>query len=207
MKNKKAGISITLSWFAATIVVFFIILGGLFFEGTIIATKKSLSSDTKVQFKGIHDAAVQREFISFLDSEIIFEGKTMKVADLISERELTGNEKYFVEFKKQMDLFIVKFSSWEWFSSNGFAKYTSIYGASWIRVYDASEVVTKDFTYGSKYSSYAYSSSVESDVQVGLNEPRTLDKTSDCNPLQNSVFMEVFISPTKRVALCMEYVQ
>ena len=204
MKNKSGSFSVTLSWFAATIIVFFIVLGGLFFEGTIIATKKSLSSDNKVQFNGIHDAAVQREFVSFLNSEINFDGKDMRVVDLIADRDLKGNEKYFEEFQKQGNTFLAKFSEWKLFSTNGFDNYNSIYGASFIRIYDSSEKVTKDFEYGSKYTDYE--SSVSSQVQVGINEPRTLNKQSDCNPDSNSVFMELFISKDKHIALCAGYI-
>ncbi len=197
MKNKSGGISITLSWFAATIIVFFIILGGLFFEGTIISAKKGFSSDNSLQFKGVHDAAIEREFVSFLDSKINFEGKDMRVVDLISDKYSTGNEKYFTEFQKQGKSFMNKFSNWQWFSSSGFATYNSTYGNSWIRVYDASEKTEEYYSPNQEHYPSAY---IIESTPLYIGAPK-------CNPFGNSLFFEIFISSNKRVALCMEYKQ
>jgi hypothetical protein len=87
MKNKKAQIPTTLTWFVAFIIIFFIII--LFISASIIiAGKKEMSvlgmgSEIDVVQYGFEDLESQRSLISFLETPIEIDNKKEKIKDLI----------------------------------------------------------------------------------------------------------------------------
>jgi hypothetical protein len=203
MKNKNASASLTISWFGATILVIFILFIYLFFAGTIATAKKSFSdSDYQIKFKSFHDASIEREFLSFLDSQTSFEGKTIRVVDLISDKELYGNERYFSEFLFLSNSFLKKFSiSGEFLLDNNFKTYSSVYSSSFIRIYNSTEIPTEDLSLKSEYSEYTAWASYDTITST------TADGTMNviyCSP-EEDLFTEVFISNNKKIAFCMEY--
>jgi hypothetical protein len=213
MINKKGSVSMTISWFGATLLVFFILLVHIFVVGLISSSSRAFSSsDYKIDFKGFNDIQIIREFYSFLNSKTIFEGKEIRIIDLIADKTLPDtswsnlskynklteeNQKYFEEFQTKKENFLGKFSSWRWFGSNGFATFDSVYGSSFVRLYDSSEESEQYISVSNKYSHVVFA--VDSQSKMILAEP--------CNPNENSIFFESFFSKDKKIAFCMEYIE
>lgn len=97
LKNKNAQIGITITWFVAFLVIFFILI---LFVGTVatIATTKGVGKNEIVSiengFKKIED---QRELISFLNRKVIVDGKNESVRDLVASKK---NNEVEIELKK-----------------------------------------------------------------------------------------------------------
>lgn len=83
LKNKRSQVGITITWFFAFIVIFFIML---LFTGMVasIALKKGVGKNEIVSVEdGFRKIENHRELVIFLNSPIIVDGKSIKVKDEI----------------------------------------------------------------------------------------------------------------------------
>lgn len=112
--NKRGQLGETLTWFAAFIIIFFIIIGFLSVTTVISAAKKvpivGAGSDKIVLSKNGVDMGTYDSFMSFLQTRFVQDGKSLRfedaiyrIFDLSVERKVIGESAFKLETDKLLD--------------------------------------------------------------------------------------------------------
>ncbi len=184
-RSKKAAVASTLTWIVATVIIFFIMAVYFVFIGIMYASGES-GSKISVTYDS-PELLITRTLIGFLEMPVDFEGKTIQAYQLVADFELNDeNEKRFEKFKELAQIFVDK---------NFVRGEKSAYEGAGVRIYSAEEKIFSS-EYERKYSGYSAQTKSGSALKFLCdNSPPARTSTA------------VYISGTKKVALCVEYEQ
>jgi len=180
--SKKAQIGATLTWFAAFVIVFFIMILFVFFCAVLAGEKKigSVMSFDTLADKG----SLNIQDISSLKGSLILLLNSPADKEQSFYEFLSGLN---VQEEKQEDIKLFEEQTKKFVEDNLNVGEGNIYYRSWIRVYPIGEEISQYF--GGKFQKALFSHGGSGGI--------------DCDPLEkDATFIVIPIIPNKKIAIC-----
>lgn len=178
MNNKKGAVGIAFVWILA--IFAFAIISVIFISGVLtLSEKKGAGSDASEALAGVDTGiplALEENFEEFLSSEVVFDGKSMSILELVEENKIEKGaaSDAFVSSANETFSSIFPLEGWTWEHP------------WWVRAYNLKDNMNADENFNGYFNEGYFSAG-----------------SFNCNPSNlEENFVLIYFSASKKVALC-----